>query len=142
MDAPQRARADAMGYRLVEIELTKSLAPIELTPGEDGIGLIARWHDRLIGFEMIAMPLGSVLSTERLNALADERLAARILAAKVEDELLERRPPAGSPLPSLSIAICTKDRAPRLSRLLSSLDRIRERSAFNSIEIIVVDNAS
>lgn len=131
-----------MGYRLVEIELTKSLAPIELTPGEDGIGLIARWHDRLIGFEMIAMPLGSVLSTERLNALADERLAARILAAKVEDELLERRPPAGSPLPSLSIAICTKDRAPRLSRLLSSLDRIRERSAFNSIEIIVVDNAS
>ncbi|BCH15658.1 MULTISPECIES: glycosyltransferase family 2 protein [unclassified Mesorhizobium] len=132
-----------MGYRLVEIELSKPLAPIELAPQHDGVGLIARWQDRLIGFEMIALPASSVLSAERLKAVADERFADRILVAKVDVELSARRRfAAETALPNLSIAICTKDRAKRLSRLLSSLDPIRWKSAFQSVEIVVVDNAS
>ncbi|SIT59090.1 putative glycosyltransferase [Mesorhizobium prunaredense] len=132
-----------MGYRLVEIELSKPLAPIELAPQHDGVGLIARWQDRLIGFEMIALPASSVLSAERLKAVADERFADRILVAKVDVELSARRRfAAETALPNLSIAICTKDRAKRLSRLLSSLDLIRWKSAFQSVEIVVVDNAS
>jgi glycosyltransferase involved in cell wall biosynthesis len=45
-------------------------------------------------------------------------------------------------LPSLSIAICTKDRAERLSRLLHSLEAVRNNSPFGQVEIVVVDNAS
>jgi glycosyltransferase involved in cell wall biosynthesis len=131
-----------MGYKLAEVELSKPLATIELAPHENGIGLIARWHNRLIGFEMIELRAGSVLSVERLKSLADERFAARILVAKIEEELLRRRSAVETALPSLSIAICTKDRAKRLSRLLSSLDRIRSQSAFQFVEIVVVDNAS
>ncbi|TJW35466.1 MAG: glycosyltransferase, partial [Mesorhizobium sp.] len=122
---------------------SKPLAPIELAPQHDGVGLIGRWQDRLVGFEMIALPASSVLSAERLRALADERFSGRILIAKVEEELLrQRRFAVEPPLPSLSIAICTKDRAKRLSRLLASLDLIRWKSAFQSVEIVVVDNAS
>jgi glycosyltransferase involved in cell wall biosynthesis len=131
-----------MGYKLTEVELSEPLAAIELTPEQNGVGLIARWRDRLFGFEMIALPAGSVLSADGLKSLADERFAARILVVKMEEELLRRRPPVETKLPSLSIAICTKDRSKRLTRLLASLGGIRSESAFQLVEIVVVDNAS
>src|SRR5262245_5900631 len=131
-----------MAYKLVEVELSKPLNAIELAPEESGVGLIARWRDRLVGFEMIATPAGSTLSADQLLLLADQRLAARVLIAKVEDDLARSGAPANTRLPSLSIAICTKDRAERLSRLLKSLDAVRKNSAFASVEIVVVDNAS
>jgi glycosyltransferase involved in cell wall biosynthesis len=131
-----------MGYKLADIELSKPLAPIELAPQQSGVGLIARWQNRLIAFEMIALPAASVLSAEKLRLLADERFAGRILVAKMEEELLRRRLAVETTLPSLCIAICTKNRAKRLSRLLTSLDLIRSKSAFQFVEIVVVDNAS
>ncbi|MBZ9668689.1 glycosyltransferase family 2 protein [Mesorhizobium sp. ES1-3] len=131
-----------MGYKIVDVELSSPLAPIELGPQQDGVGLIARWQNRLVGFEMITLPTTGVLSAERLRSIADQRFAPRILVAKMEEELRRRRPVAEPALPSLSIAICTKDRAERLSRLLASLDDIRRKSAFPFVEILVVDNAS
>jgi hypothetical protein len=56
-----------MGYKLTEVELSEPLAAIELTPEQNGVGLVARWRDRLIGFEMIALPAGSVLSADGLK---------------------------------------------------------------------------
>jgi glycosyltransferase involved in cell wall biosynthesis len=131
-----------MSYKLIDIELSKPLAPIELSAEQTGVGLITRWQGRLIGFEMIEQLAGSMLSAESLKALADERFAERILVAKLEEELRARLPANETTLPSLSIAICTKDRAQRLSRLLRSLDQIRDESPFQFVEIIVVDNAS
>jgi len=129
-----------MAYRIVEIELSKPLRAIELAPEQDGIGLIARWHDRLVGFEMIARPAGSTFGVGELEAFADHHFAPRVLIAKLEDELAADAPEVK--LPSLSIAICTKDRAQRLSRLLTSLDAVCVDSLFEMLEIIVVDNAS
>lgn len=131
-----------MAYRLVEFELSKPLSAIELTPGESGIGLIGRWHDQLIGFEMIAAPPGSTFSAEELGILADQRFASRVFVAMMEAELTLSATDDHPPLPSLSIAICTKDRAKRLSRLLSSLEAVRRNSPFGQVEIVVVDNAS
>ncbi len=131
-----------MSYKLIDIELSEPLAPIELSADQTGVGLIARWRGRLIAFEMIERPAGSVLSAESLKALVKERFAERILVAKLEEELKARLPANEATLPSLSIAICTKDRALRLSRLLRSLDRVRDESPFRFVEIIVVDNAS
>jgi glycosyltransferase involved in cell wall biosynthesis len=130
-----------MGYRLVEIELSKPLQAIEITPEQNGVGLVARWHDRLVGFAMVARPLGAPLSAEELRALADQHFATRVLVAKVEDELAAGTGPDAE-LPSLSIAICTKDRAQRLSRLLDSFEAVRKNSPFGALEIVVVDNAS
>ena len=60
----------------------------------------------------------------------------------MEEELRRRQPAAETDLPSLSVAICTKDRARRVSRLLAALEEVRKGSPFPSVEIIVVDNAS
>ena len=130
-----------MGYRLIEIELSKPPQAIEITPEQNGVGLVARWHDRLVGFAMVARPPGAPLSVEELRALADQHFATRVLVAKVEGELSAGTGPDAE-LPSLSIAICTKDRAQRLSRLLDSLEAVRKNSPFGALEIVVVDNAS
>lgn len=130
-----------MVYRLVESELSRPPAAIELTPEENGIGLIGRWYDQLIGFEMIAVPPGSKLPAEELRTLADQRFALRVLIAMMEAELTPGGP-RHKRLPSLSVAICTKDRARRLSRLLRSLEAVRNGSPFGQVEIVVVDNAS
>ena len=130
-----------MVYRLVEFELSKPPPVIDLAPEENGIGLIGRWHDQLIGFEMIAAAPGSTLSAGELRMLADQRFAPRVLIAMVEAELTPSSL-GHTFLPSLSIAICTKDRAERLSRLLRSLEAVCDNSPFGPVEIVVVDNAS
>jgi glycosyltransferase involved in cell wall biosynthesis len=130
-----------MAYKLVEIELSKPLAAITLASDQDGCGLIARWRERLIGFHLVALAPGSTLSADQLEAIADENFAAGILAAKIEDSLSVVSAPVSRP-PSLSIVICTKDRAARLGRLLDTLNRLVPEQTFDGIEVIVVDNAS
>jgi glycosyltransferase involved in cell wall biosynthesis len=131
-----------MAYKLVEIELSEPLTAIALSPNQDGCGLIARWHGRLIGFQLLALTPGASLSADRLKAIADEKFASAILAAKVEQELPIGPAISDSRRPRLSIAICTKDRAMRLSRLLDSLDRLVPEPTFADVEVVVVDNAS
>jgi glycosyltransferase involved in cell wall biosynthesis len=131
-----------MGYRLIELELSADLAPVALRPDESGVGLVARWRGRLVGFAMLPRARGSILSISEQREIADERFAAAILAAQVEDEMRERWPsPEPAAPPTLSVAICTKDRAARLARLLASLQAVRTSSPFAGLEIIVVDNA-
>jgi len=130
-----------MGYRLVEIDLAKPPPPLRLGRKEEGVGLIARWQDRLIGFQMIPLTPGATLTAAQISALADEHFAGPILSAKVEAELRVYRPELEAALPSLSIAICTRGRAKRLARLLASLDRVCRDFAFPALEIVVVDNA-
>jgi len=132
-----------MPYRIVEIELSQPLRPFSLSAGEDGFALVARWKDRLAGFHMASAAPGSTVSTEALTTLCDKRFSRQALTIEVEDALLQRwtdnRQPA---TPSLTIAICTKDRAKRLARLLDSLQRVTATSRFRATEILVIDNAS
>ena len=128
-----------MGYALREIELSRPLEAIHLAKGETGVGLIARWRDRLVGFRLVNLDEQSGLSSDQVSVIADEAFAMPVLVAKSEAELTSR---LTYPLPSLTIAICTKDRAVRLSRLLASLQDVCRRSSFATTEILVVDNAS
>jgi len=128
-----------MGYRVVQLELTNRLEPIQLREDETGVGLVARWRDRPIGFRLLKLSPAGQLPTSELEAIATEAFALPVLIAKAEPELASTDP---GPLPSLTIAICTKDRAVRLSRLLTSLMAVRDRSPFPKTDILVVDNAS
>ena len=130
-----------MAYKLVEIELSEPLAAISLGPDQDGCGLIARWRERLIGFCLVALSPGSTLSSTELKAIADEKFSTGILTAKIEDTLTLLYM-SNSRRPCLSIAICTKDRAARLRRLLDSLNRLIPEQTFAKTEVIVVDNGS
>jgi glycosyltransferase involved in cell wall biosynthesis len=132
-----------MAYRIVEIELSEPLAPIALAPEQDGLAILARWKGRLAGFHMGSAAPGYSFSTDEVQALCAKRFGRRALALEV-DAALARRWPIGAhvPAPSLSIAICTKDRAKRLARLLASLMPVVGASRFRATEVLVVDNAS
>lgn len=131
-----------MPYKLVQLELSEPLPTIALNADQDGVGLVARWRDRLVGFHMFPARIGEVLDAEALAGIVDVQFAAAILTTRAEDALTGGLAP--SPViepPSLTIAICTKDRAKRLERLLTNLTEVICRSPFASVEILVVDNA-
>lgn len=133
-----------MSYRIVEIELTEPLRPFSLTAEQVGFALLARWKGRLAGFHMVRVADGgTTISAEQLKELCAREFGRRALALELEAAVIQRwggdRQALG---PSLSIAICTKDRAERLARLLASLQAVRGRGRFRSTEILVVDNAS
>ena len=131
-----------MSYRIAEVELSRPLSPLTLAPDQDGFGLIARLRDRLIGFVLHPAPPGSTLAAAELQRIVDRHFAMAVLEATTETMLARRS--VMTPLvppPSLTIAICTKDRAQRLRRLLESIDVVRARSRFRSLEVLVVDNA-
>ena len=132
-----------MAYRIAEIELSEPLAPIALTPAQDGLAVLARWKGRLAGFYMAEATPGYTFSVDELRALCARRFGLRPIALEVEAALAQRWPINGdSPAPALAIAICTKDRAKRLTRLLASLQPVVSASRFRATEVLVVDNAS
>ena len=129
-----------MGYKLLQIELSQPLKAARLAIDEDGFGIVARWHDRPIGFCMVACRTGQTLSPGALARIADKRFASAVLEARVGEA--QPQPRAATTTPSLSVVICTKDRAVRLTRLLGSLRRMEPDPTFRSIEFVVIDNAS
>jgi GT2 family glycosyltransferase len=128
-----------MQYRMAEIDIAGFLAegvlaPLELSAEDDGLALVFRDGDALVGFEM----------RERadLPARAGIDPAALLGAETVQAALTERlrktwRVGAGT-VPKVTVAICTKDRPHWVSRLLDSLLPICNAAA---IEILIVDNA-
>lgn len=132
-----------MPYRIAELELAQPLPELRLTPDQDGFGLIARFRERLVGFVLHPAPPGSTLSPLELQRLVDNRFAMAVLESTTEAMLAQRlRTQRDIAPPSLTVAICTKDRAQRLHRLLTSIDAVRSKSRFRSVEVVVVDNAS
>jgi glycosyltransferase involved in cell wall biosynthesis len=130
-------------YQLIDLELSEPFPTVMLGPEQDGVGLIGRWQGRIIGFTMLPMPSGAILGPERLRELVDREFTGRVLTLKLERRLAERwKLPGRSAKPTVSVAICTKDRPEGLARLLASLEAVRSHSPFASLEILVVDNAS
>jgi glycosyltransferase involved in cell wall biosynthesis len=129
-----------MRYKITEIELSRPIEPLVLAEDESGAGIIARHNGRLIGFKMVPLSAGTRLSAEATEQLLDNEFANPVLRARVEAELAADAP-ASAALPSLTIAVCTKDRAERLSRLLASLAPLCAASPFAATEVLVIDNA-
>ncbi|MBC6982441.1 glycosyltransferase family 2 protein [Caulobacter sp. 17J80-11] len=131
-----------MSYRLIELELTRPLEPVTLGPEEDGAGLIGRFRDRLVGFALLPAAPGATLSVEELTAALDARFGLNALTECLAGELRRGQLAPSIPAPSLTVAICTKDRAARLERLLGTLaPLLAASSGFAAVEGLVIDNA-
>ena len=120
-------------WRRLEIELSERVSPVDLAPEEGGVAAILRHEGALVGLALRArdaMPGGrlepeSLIDHDVRAAIAAQRLRARLGG------------PAGPARP-LSVAICTKDGAARVARLLDTLLPLRDATPF---EVLVVDNA-
>lgn len=128
-------------YRIFELELSEPLPTIVLGDDEIGYAPVARWKDQLVGFRMFPAAPGAAIGPDALAEIAEKYFNQQVLAAKAEMELAARHPAPDGPAPSLTIAICTRDRAARLERLLGSLAALPKRG-FASATVLVVDNAS
>ena len=130
-----------MGYRILNVDFAQPLPEFALADDEDGLAVVARWHGELIGFEML--PRGDVLATpeQRRQSLLESAFGLAILKRKVRQELEKDLPPPRSH-PSVTVAICTKDRSERLSRLLGSLSELdTPPPGTTPLDVLVVDNA-
>jgi glycosyltransferase involved in cell wall biosynthesis len=125
-----------MQYRLNEIEVTRPLADLKLTDGEIGIALLLRRNGRPIGFLMRESAGKLTWSKEELSHWIGNELKTKIVEEAIRDELASQR--ANAPFPSLSVAICTRDRVAMVERCLNSLLPLQQKYGF---ELLVIDNA-
>lgn len=120
-------------YRRVELDLARPLPAVELASEEGGIAAILRYGPAFVGFAMRTR-------SELPNATLDpQTMIDRSVREAIETEMLRQRlAKDDGRSKSLCVAICTKDGAARVTRLLDSLLPLREETPF---EVLVIDNA-
>jgi glycosyltransferase involved in cell wall biosynthesis len=128
-----------MSWQIVEVEVTE--APARLATADEGIAVVLRHRGYPVGFVMHESGTARHEPSVELRSLLDASTAARILLRAASEELPQA--PAAVERPTVSVAVCTRDRPQQLERCLESLQPLvpaagRETAGF---EIIVVDNA-
>ena len=131
-----------MPYAIAHIEVTQPLPILTLSESDTGIALILRRKDKPIGFLMQALPAKSIITSDELVPWIVQELGSKLLQESLREELV--CPANQRPLPSLTVAICTKDRTDNLARCLESLLKLQTANkpvGSPNFEILVVDNA-
>jgi glycosyltransferase involved in cell wall biosynthesis len=125
-----------MHYKLTEVELTQPLTSLQLAAGENGAGVLIRRKGRPIGFLMQEAAGKKTWRSEELSAWIANELKTKIAEEAIR-EVITSSGPNGS-FPSLTVAICTRDRATIAKRCLDSLLPLQKAYGF---ELLVIDNA-
>jgi len=112
-------------YALVDVELTAPLPAIRLGPDETGVGLVSRRDGRVVGYALHALPAGSVLEPDDVQALLDP------------DPVVPAVLHGDGDAPSITVVVCTHDRAELLDACLTSVGAMTQPPD----ELLVVDNA-
>ncbi|PSB19611.1 hypothetical protein C7B76_07105 [filamentous cyanobacterium CCP2] len=131
-----------MTYRIVEIEVTEPLPKLVLKSGETGFAFLLRRKGRAIGFLMRSYSEGTILCPDMLSEWIVQDLKTKLLQENIREELL---PSVQGHLsfPSLTVAICTKDRPDNVDRCLKALLKLQQPRGDRppQFQILVVDNA-
>lgn len=128
-----------MPYPIIELELTQPLPALSTGPMETGLAVILRCDDRPVGFALRSQPPNTTISAGQVTEWVNQIVADKLLQDKIYDQIPP--PPPGIDFPSLTVAICTKDRPDNLKRCLASLVELQNPAA-PAFEILVIDNAS
>ena len=128
-----------MALPIVEVELTEPLPDLEARCRAGGMALIVRHKQQAVGFMML--PATAELKHDELARLVSAEAGTNILAEKLRAELAPT--PSPVPVPSLTVAICTRDRPDLLTRCLDSLQGLpsADNEGMSGFDILVVDNA-
>ena len=124
-----------MSYSIVDLEVTQPLPDLVVDDNDEGIALVLRYRDKPIGFSM-QMPAKNVLTSAELAQILSQEIGTKLLQEKIREELIT---PTPGEFPSLTVAICTKDRPENLARCLQSLLELQEPA--DRFKVLVVDNA-
>jgi GT2 family glycosyltransferase len=125
---------------MFEIEVTKPLPRLSLNEGETGLAIIMRRKGRPVGFWLDSPAGKRILRPAEIGQRIIAEAGQALLAEAIREEVA---PPPAAAVPSVTIAICTKDRPDELAGLLMSLQTsiavaLRRNAA---LEIVVIDNA-
>ena len=128
-----------MAYAFADIEVMQPLPSVALGADETGLAVLVRKNGRPIGFWMEEMTAGARLDEGDLAKRISSRMGIQLVREAIRDEL-----PAvvdTAPFPSLTVAVCTKDRPERLARCLRSILEVEVPEGVEAPEVLVVDNA-
>ncbi len=127
-----------MPYRICDIDVSHNLEEILIRDGDSGVALIIRRVGVPIGFIMADCQPGSVLSRDAVTRLIDDRIPADLVRGQPEAKSTAGA--SSATIPSLTVAVCTKDRPNDLTNCLRHLLRIRANAA-DDVDLLVIDNA-
>lgn len=123
------------GYGLRTLELSDLPPRIVPGPDESGLGVVLRDRGRIVGFKLIGNEAFATGEGIDPASLVDQEVHEAISVGRLRDEMGE--PPM--PAPSVTVAICSKDRWDWVDRLLTSLGPLRAEGDF---DVLVIENAS
>lgn len=119
--------------------------------GYDQLQALVRLHGTPIGYVTVAVQDSRCSAESLANAILEKHaeaitrhllsdslaLGIKLSELDIEDLVKVPHPVYSGPLPTVTIAVCTRDRTAGLSRCLDSLNLVK----YPGLEIIVVDNA-
>src|SRR5918998_3100939 len=106
------ANGHSESYCIVDVDVTQPLPTISLRPSQIGAALIIRRHGRPIGFVMRPLPQTERTRPDDVARLVAGRSGMELLSDLIAEELLASsggKPVEEGDMPSLTVAICTKD---------------------------------
>jgi GT2 family glycosyltransferase len=132
-----------MGYRLVDVDVTRPFPELPIDDGSGGLGVLLRDGRRPLGFLLIARP--DPASRPEWTPQAAAAAAPGLLTERLRRMLLERSDSAGGvastepppPAPAVTVAICTRNRPDDLAECLRS---VLATGGTRPAEVLVVDN--
>ncbi|NQE33171.1 glycosyltransferase family 2 protein [Microcoleus asticus] len=130
-----------MPYPILDIEVTQPLPNLKISEEDTGIALVLRRKDKAVGLIMQPLAPNSVLSPEDLAKMIEREVGIKLLQEAIREELTPAQ--NGDRFPSLTVAICTKDRPENLARCLQHLLKLQTPIAGEKLyfEVLVIDNA-
>lgn len=130
-----------MPYPIVDIEVTQPLPTLTISEEDTGIALVVRRKDKAVGFIMQPLPGKSIISPEDLAKTIEREVGAKLLQEAIREELISGK--NDDAFPSLTVAICTKDRVDNVARCLEHLLNLQTPISGEKVdfEVLVIDNA-
>jgi GT2 family glycosyltransferase len=135
---PPNYKRTVMSYAIADIEITQPLPTFVTAKDDTGIALIVRRAGRPIGFVMHELPAQHTLATADLWHLLAELIDAQ---PPGEPETAPTIPESLAKLPSVTVAICTRNHPHNLAICLKQLLSVRNTMPEAIVEMLVVDNA-
>ncbi|MBA4148680.1 MAG: glycosyltransferase [Verrucomicrobia bacterium] len=137
--------------KVADLELTQSFSDFSDLSGYAFLQLLVRWHGQPMGYIKVPVRGDTCTANEIVSKVIEEhagsiiqqllRLAVQSQVSREQwtvNDLLETVPvKSQAVLPTITVAVCTRDRTEDLALCLSALKRLE----FPPLEILVIDNA-